>query len=109
MRLKILLHHESTNISYSYRVLYNFPTPFRTSSHFILSNTWGRVGSLIFLGSRDTKSRDKAARALLGPLRKRASVSGSLLCPLATLPPPLPSMCLHHGAASLKVFILSYR
>lgn len=86
MRLKILLHHESTNISYSYRVLYNFPTPFHTSSHFVLPNTQGRVGSLIFLGSRDKNPRDKAARALLGPLRKRASVSGSLLCPLATLP-----------------------
>ena len=44
------------------------------------------MGSLIFLGSRDKNPRDKAARALLGPLRKRASVSGSLLCPLATLP-----------------------
>lgn len=46
MRLKILLHHESTNISYSYRVLY-FQTPFHYFFSFhSLKTTIGEGGKL---------------------------------------------------------------
>ena len=106
MRLKILLHHESTNISYSYGVLYNFLTPFRTSSRFILPNTWGRVGSLIFLGSRDKTPRDKAAEGFARTPQEKGFCFKVTALPTCHPPPPLPSMCLHQQAASLKVFTL---
>ena len=92
MRLKILLHHESTNISYSYKVLYNFPTPFSTFSQLVLANTRGAVGNLIFLGTIDKKPRVKAAECFARIPQEKGFCFWVTALPTR---PPHPSMCLH--------------
>lgn len=81
MRLKILLPPESSNISYSYGVLYRFQTPFRTFSHLIPPNTRGEAGSRISLGSIDKKLRLKAPTCLAGILQVKGSCFGVTALP----------------------------
>lgn len=65
------------------------------------------MGSLIFLGSRDKKPRDKAAKGFARAPQEKGFCFKVTDLPTCHPPPPtLPSMCLHHQTASLKVFIL---